>query len=574
MSIDGVNQGGQIDGYSVNNDHVTYDLGNVTFNSTGDKQFTFTIAGKNAASSNYKTAIDAIVLTPVSGGGGGSTYYIDSVSGSDSNDGLSTGSAWQSLTKVNATEFQPGDRILFKTGGSWTGQLYPKGSGSSTGGVIAIDQYGTGSKPVINGNGVESAVYLYNQEYWEINNLEVTNNPATAGQVNGVHVVAEDVPVIHHIYVKNLYVHNVKGDLGQRDGGIIFDAQGTTDTKFDDVQIVNNSLQTVDNIGISVKSFFCQRGIAGIYRFYPITNLLVKGNTLNDIGGNGIVVLGTQDALVEYNVSNAAASRLTTSAVAMWPFASDNAVFQYNEAYNTQKPASTAFDQMAYDADFMCNGTVFQYNYSHNNAGGFIMSVSNPGSNGFNNYAVFRYNISQHDQGGEIMRVSGNTDHTSIYNNTIYLSADDVIHRMVNIKANSSAPTTYPTNISFYNNIYYSLTSGIGPNFYQQPTDTTYVSNNYNNNVFDNNDYYGAAPNGGLPNDANKITSDPQLANPGSGGTNIDMTDPNRLAGYKLLSTSPMIDAGRIITDNGGKDFWGNSLYSGAPDVGAFEYHP
>ena len=38
--------------------------------------------------------------------------------------------AWASLSKVDATTFQPGDRILFRDGDSWTGQLWPKGSGS------------------------------------------------------------------------------------------------------------------------------------------------------------------------------------------------------------------------------------------------------------------------------------------------------------------------------------------------------------------------------------------------------------------------------------------------------------
>ncbi|MDG0792986.1 hypothetical protein OMP38_20520 [Cohnella ginsengisoli] len=73
------------------------------------------------------------------------TYYVDSVGGSDSNNGLSDGSAWQSLAKVNATTFQPGDKILFKAGSVWSGQLHPLGSGTS-GAPIVIDKYGSGGK--------------------------------------------------------------------------------------------------------------------------------------------------------------------------------------------------------------------------------------------------------------------------------------------------------------------------------------------------------------------------------------------------------------------------------------------
>src|SRR5262245_59780382 len=59
----------------------------------------------------------------------GSAFYVDSVAGDDTRSGLSLQSAWKSLPKVNATIFSSGDKILFKSGSSWTGQLWPKGSG-------------------------------------------------------------------------------------------------------------------------------------------------------------------------------------------------------------------------------------------------------------------------------------------------------------------------------------------------------------------------------------------------------------------------------------------------------------
>ena len=73
----------------------------------------------------------------------GTTYYVDPA-GNDSNNGQSTATAWQSISKVNTQTFLPGDQILFKAGGTWAGQLLPKGSGSS-GSLIVIDMYGTGS---------------------------------------------------------------------------------------------------------------------------------------------------------------------------------------------------------------------------------------------------------------------------------------------------------------------------------------------------------------------------------------------------------------------------------------------
>jgi len=104
-------------------------------------------------------------------------YYVDSGFGSDKNTGLSAGSAWQSLDKVNAVVFKPGDRILFRSGGTWSGQLWPKGSGSA-GRPVVIDKYGEGGLPVFNGEGgiyggenMSVTVKLFNQQYWELWNF-------------------------------------------------------------------------------------------------------------------------------------------------------------------------------------------------------------------------------------------------------------------------------------------------------------------------------------------------------------------------------------------------------------------
>ena len=110
---------------------------------------------------------------------GATTYYVDSVAGNDNNGGTSSGAPWQNLTKVNTITFAAGDQILLKCGSVWNGQqLYPKGSGSS-GSPIVINSYSTGAKPLINGQGAfQEAVLLSNQQYWELNNLEVTNYAA------------------------------------------------------------------------------------------------------------------------------------------------------------------------------------------------------------------------------------------------------------------------------------------------------------------------------------------------------------------------------------------------------------
>lgn len=127
--------------------------------------------------------------------GQGTIYYVDSENGNDTNNGTSEGTAFQTIEKINSIEFQPGDQILFKCGGTWTGALMPKGSGEE-GNPITIGSYGEGPKPVLmpgedwtddsyipnyinKANTVISNVVtnnvitFYNQEHWVVKDLEL-----------------------------------------------------------------------------------------------------------------------------------------------------------------------------------------------------------------------------------------------------------------------------------------------------------------------------------------------------------------------------------------------------------------
>src|ERR1700728_1018317 len=57
------------------------------------------------------------------------TYYVDSAKGADANSGTQERAPWKTLGKVNTARFQPGDRILLKSGSSWQEQLAPASSG-------------------------------------------------------------------------------------------------------------------------------------------------------------------------------------------------------------------------------------------------------------------------------------------------------------------------------------------------------------------------------------------------------------------------------------------------------------
>ena len=46
----------------------------------------------------------------------GTTYYVSTLNGKDSNDGTSESNAFYSLQKINELTLQPGDRVLLESG--------------------------------------------------------------------------------------------------------------------------------------------------------------------------------------------------------------------------------------------------------------------------------------------------------------------------------------------------------------------------------------------------------------------------------------------------------------------------
>ena len=482
------------------------------------------------------------------------TYYVDSVAGNDNYNGTSQSTPWQSLTKVSTVTFSPGDQILLKCGSVWNGQqLYPKGSGSS-GSPIVINSYGTGNKPLTNCNGAFlDAVYLYNQAYWEIQNLEITNSAASP-LVNGhgVYVLAMDAGTVNHIYLNNLTIHDVTGDLnsggdhGKNNGGILIQAGGTVRTHFNDVLIEENNIYHVDTTAIKTWSAWPS---CGCQTWEPFTNLVIRSNTVDDLGGDGIVACYAQSPLMEYNVASHCQARDCRRAnVAIWTWDCRDAVFQFNEAYATYKGDG---DGCAFDVDAWNQRATVQYNYSHDNEGGFQLAMScapDPSQCLDTVDTVIRYNISQHDgvANEHMIRVANSIYNTQFYNNVFYLGADQS-----RVDVNYHSGSSYTHGIYYYNNIFYILESG-----------ATYGGGG----TYDYNVFYGVHPSD-EPADPHKLTSDPKLVNPGGAGVGR-----GTCTAYQLQTGSPCINSGMSVPNCGSQDFFGNPMPVGTTDRGAHEY--
>jgi F5/8 type C domain len=64
FSVNGVNQGSPVDGFTSTPTYLEIDIGNVTFSTAGNKSFRVMITGKNASSTGFWTALDYIRLIP------------------------------------------------------------------------------------------------------------------------------------------------------------------------------------------------------------------------------------------------------------------------------------------------------------------------------------------------------------------------------------------------------------------------------------------------------------------------------------------------------------------------------
>jgi hypothetical protein len=506
----------------------------------------------------------ALLVAPA----GATTYYVDSVGGVDANGGTTTNTAWKTLTKVNGTTFQPGDSILFKAGGVWTGttQLYPKGSGAANNPIV-IDKYGTGPLPVIDaGNATGGgAVRLVNQQYWEINNLEITSDATSDGDRRGVHLSASSGGTFSHLYVRNCYVHDIRGKAGtsdsdlsaKRTGGIV--VEGTSSAaKWDDILLEGNTIYAVTNQGIV--AVINGNGGSSLNNYYPgttswsnvlATRVVIRNNSISGVYKNGMIIRNTDESgLVEHNVLHDTAVGTTGNTI--FTSSCRGTVFQYNEGYRN---LAGDHDGSLYDSDLRSPGIVFQYSYSHDNSHGLFWTYPNSSSEP-NNNVVVRYNISQNDQ-GDIFAFSGTGDSSSsyIYNNTVYISSTNPppSNPPQNIFEDRASGHTYYV----YNNVFVISNS------------TAVYSFSGSTHVFDYNLFYGYHG-AGEPGDAHKLTSNPRLVSCGSGGLGMDSLD-----GYQLQSSSPCIDSGKAVANNGGQDLWGNTVpFNGVTDRGANEYTP
>lgn len=330
-------------------------------------------------------------------------YYFDSQTGDDANTGTSADAPFHSLSKLSTIDIRPGDSILLKANSVFTEKLYLSCNGTEKQPIV-LGKYGGEGRPHIAGDGADSsAVHIYNSDYLTIRDLEISNQPQKPiPGINGLHVQLRGYGVARNITVDNIYVHNVLGSCTrtEKDGGhaILMDNYDSKDStlvssRFDNLMIQNCLIKDCQRSGIIFFGNWIRR------HWNPSTNVVIRHNVLDGVPGDGIVPVGCDGVLVEYNVMKNCPPYcpVTEAADGIWPWSCDNALVQYNVVSDHKSPV----DGYGFDSDWNSRNTVFQYNLSFNNDGGFLL-VCNSGGWPLdwcvgNVGTIARYNISIND---------------------------------------------------------------------------------------------------------------------------------------------------------------------------------
>lgn len=467
-------------------------------------------------------------------------YHIDSRDGDDSRDGLSPRTSWRSLEKINGTPLKPGDTVRFRAGGVWKGQFKP-GGGGIKGSPVIVGRFGEGPAPRIDGEGkVRDTLLVRNTPFIEISDLEITNlGGKPEPWRTGVHVSADGCGRLEHVVLRKLHVHDVNGDLRKsHEGcGIFFEAKGGNESHFDGLLIENCHVVKTDRNGI------CQRG-NGRTRSRKV---IIRGNLLEDIGGDGIKLWGTDGGLIERNVVRKARARCTENeaAAGIWPFSCDDTLIQFNEVSGTVGTK----DGQAYDSDYWCRRTVFQYNYSFENEGGFML-ICTPG-NAVNEDTIIRYNVSVRDgiNSARVFHFGGGAKRTHVYHNTIVIGPRQDLPMLLFTEWDGGKAA----DTRFTNNLFVVEDGGRA----------TYQFGSSSGNVFENNVFCGRHE--GLP---KGVTISPT---PKFSGT-WSPTPGFKAAKVLRPASARDFPRGKMIANNGGRDFFGTPLpNNGSPSIGAIE---
>jgi hypothetical protein len=332
------------------------------------------------------------------------TFFV-SAAGNDANDGRSEATPWKTIGKVNSSFWAPGDRIRFRAGDKFDGNvwLHPGNlpSRGDQNNRMIVETYFTvigGPLAEINPTfgGETGMVHVDRVSGVTVQNLKLTAPDLAKMPRGGVLISNNSSLRIGGITVQNNDISGIRyGEAHGDFGGQVF-IEGSPGTGgIENVLIQGNLLHGRD--GVTSRD---DLGIGGFGGGLNLFNIVYRGNLCYHIGaaaglawppmGDGINFNGVNGGLCEFNIVHDNAwnfTRLGGGPCAFLTANTDGALFQFNEGYNIQ-PATMiqAVDFVGLDFDNDTKNSVGQFNYFHDNYNSGVMHFANSvGGQGWDN---------------------------------------------------------------------------------------------------------------------------------------------------------------------------------------------
>ncbi len=315
--------------------------------------------------------------------GSGTTYYVSSSTGNDSNDGRSPEKAFKTVDKVNKLALQPGDNILFKRGDVFKGaHLEPTGSGQAADGKwITLDAYGSGEAPMFKDASKNKAAIslspLITARGYRIRNLTIDNYLAGIVFKKAGMKVAFDGLLIEDVTIRNITTGKPYGEGGSFPEGLDT-GYGLYMGHVKNATIRNVSIITTD---IPVRMYGELTLFDKLYTYDSrVTGVMLYGAPY---GSNYDTVMASAGGITVQNsrVIHTGTSGLKVGTTGFMIQYTKNCVIKDSEvAYTTNGTGDN--DGCALDWEELNIDCTIQNVYAHDNDGPFLLAMEHPESIG------------------------------------------------------------------------------------------------------------------------------------------------------------------------------------------------
>lgn len=378
---------------------------------------------------------------------------------------------YNSLQAVSSAKITPGTYIYLERGSQFYGCFPLSDIHGSEDAPVVVTAYGEGEKPKIDGKGLTGSgiIHIANCSNIIVKELELYDSAATEGDRRGVLITCDnnastqEMVTYKNIALKNLYIHDINGFRDAQNSGMSIASKKTGGIhlwsndglgRVDGLYITGCQISEVSNVGIA--TWYRMNGTT-VDKVDPYTeefrdtahlNVYIADNEINYIGKNAVFVRNLYGGTVKNNVIHDTALYCVSGNTIVTSYV-DGTVIAYNEGYRNMAQARESDgkwqDGCMLDADLSSKDTLWQYNYSHDNAFGLFVNCTKS-----NDVVTVRYNLSVNDRGNKgIVYMNYESAGIYVYNNTIVTGFDTscIFQSNQNTKA------------FFYNNIIYNRSS-------------------------------------------------------------------------------------------------------------------